>query len=352
MLERHERFYLTITIVGAIICLSPLFALNYLQFESDPTTTHTVSLGKLLLVLIPLTDLLLDFPANLISYFYPDERAFNRQVETSVVIRLTDIERLLFIMGVAIQSAVYFVPSTASTTTLNLVDSCSNKCGILLTLGPIIIFLHRCTTSFTHVRTTLLAVFLVIGMLFYTISSCFETGLYLSRTLETVGLAFSSASGLLFLFIVSVCATTYCRQKLGTSLARKILVSWLLSPIRRPSSRIDPNDPEVEDNDSDLYTNYIPAFHMLSIILIGLSNTLVPIIRYGDGHRRLLIFRNYITLVAEIIVLVIELRIRKNEIARGLVSYLLLDLLRWTPIHLLTLPFLFPYLLVDCPSRL
>ena len=143
MLERHERFYLIITIGGAIICLSPLFALNYLKFESNPTTTHTVSLGKLLLVLIPLTDLLLDFPAKLITYIYPDEGAFNRQVETSVVIRLTDIERLLFMMGVAIQSAVYFVPSTASITTLNIVDSCSNKCGILLTLGPIIIFLHN-----------------------------------------------------------------------------------------------------------------------------------------------------------------------------------------------------------------
>ena len=82
MSQRQDRFYLTITIAGAIICLSPLFALNYLNFESDPTTTHTVSLGKLLLVLIPLTDLLLDFPANVISYIYPDERAFNRQVES------------------------------------------------------------------------------------------------------------------------------------------------------------------------------------------------------------------------------------------------------------------------------
>ena len=322
MLERHERLYLTITIVGAIICLSPLFALNYLQFESDPTTTHTVSLGKLLLVLIPLTDLLLDFPANLISYFYPDERAFNRQVETSVVIRLTDIERLLFIMGVAIQSAVYFVPSTASTTTLNLVDSCSNKCGILLTLGPIVIFLHRCTTSFTHVRTTLLAIFLVLGLLFYTIASCFETGQYLSRTLSTLGLAFSSASGLLFLFIVSFCATTYCRQKLGTSLARKILVSWLLSSIRRSAKRIDPNDPEVEDNDSDLYTNYVPAIHMLSIIIIGVSSMLVATVKDEKALVHLTIFRNYVTLVAEIMVLVVELRIRKNEIARGLVSWL------------------------------
>ena len=110
MLERHERFYLTMTIFGAIICLSPLFVLNYLKFESNPTTTHTVSLGKLFLVLIPLTDLLLDLPANVISYIYNDGGAFNRQVEISVVIRLTDIERLLFMMGVAIQSAVYFVP--------------------------------------------------------------------------------------------------------------------------------------------------------------------------------------------------------------------------------------------------
>ena len=290
MLERHERFYLIITIGGAIICLSPLFALNYLKFESNPTTTHTVSLGKLLLVLIPLTDLLLDFPAKLITYIYPDEGAFNRQVETSVVIRLTDVERLLFIMGVAIQSAVYFVPSTASITTLNIVDSSSNKCGILLTLGPIIIFLHRCTTSFTHIRTTVLAINLGTGMLFYTISSCFESDQYLSRTLDTVGLAFTSASGLLFLFIVSLCATTYCREKLGTSLSRKILVSKLFNLIGRSSRRIDPNDPVVEDNDSELYTNYIPAFHMLSIILIGLSNTLVPIVKDGGSRGNILVF--------------------------------------------------------------
>ena len=67
-----------------------------------------------------------------------------------------------------------------------------------------------------------------------------------------------------------------------------------------------------------MYTNYIPAFHMLSsftlIICAGFvayRNTF-----YGvdvDDPRV------YVTIAAEVLVLVIELRIRKNEIVRGLV---------------------------------
>ena len=73
------------------------------------------------------------------------------------------------------------------------------------------------------------------------------------------------------------------------------------------------------DNDRELYSNYIPALHMLSLFVMGMANVYWKYARQSDETESLKI-RNYITLGAQIMVLVIELRIRKNEIARGLVS--------------------------------
>ena len=72
------------------------------------------------------------------------------------------------------------------------------------------------------------------------------------------------------------------------------------------------------DNDREMYTNYIPALHMVSCLIILFANS-STYLADRDDLTEAIDKKNYIILIAEIIVLVIELRIRKNEITRGLV---------------------------------
>ena len=318
---RWDSFYSSLIFAGTIISLSPLFFLNYKKFHVDVVNPHTVVPATFLVILIPLSDLLLDFVSRFISYLYPDEKAHNKRIESSVVIRLTDKERLLFIVGVAIQSAVYFVPNTADLSTISLVNSCSNNCSVLFCLGPIATFLQRCTTTFTHFRISALIITLLVSLSFYTTSYHFRYDGQTYNILVTTGRICGTITCLLFAFITFLCAKLYIAERLGTSDKRLIARRWLRRLLGLSMKDVYPIDTTTKkmDNDDELYRNYIPALHILSIIIIGVANMSVEF-NYNVDKTTALVIRNYITLSAQIMVLVIELRIRKNEIARGLVS--------------------------------
>ena len=306
------KFYWMSAVIGTIFCLSPLFFLGHRKFDTDIMDPHSVLPITFLVVIIPAADLMLDFPSHFMSHFYPNKKSARKYEGNSVVIRLTDIERLLFIFGVAIQSVIYFIPSSTSISTISIVNSCVNNCNVLLTIVPISIFLQRCTTAFTHLRTTVLLATLEIGLMFYTISFYYPRGSSMNLTISTIGNVFVTVSALIYVLIVFSCAVSYCRQKTGTSR------HWILELMNLSTVNIDVDVVDIVDNDNELYTNYVPALHMLSIILIATANFYVKL-SPQDTIAAAYEHRIYITLVAEVLVLVLELRIRKNEVARGLV---------------------------------
>jgi hypothetical protein len=69
-----------------------------------------------------------------------------------------------------------------------------------------------------------------------------------------------------------------------------------------------------------LYTNYIPALHMTTSIIIIFYNVYLSFLVNSDKLENFEM-KNYFVIASQIMVLVIELRIRKNEITRGLVRY-------------------------------
>ena len=319
MSKCQEFFYMSILFTGTIISLSPLFALNHLSFYTDVVIPGTLLPGSFLVIIIPAADLMLDFISQILFNFCPDQKACNKQVESSVVIRLSDRERFLFMVGVAFQSAVYFVPNTTDPTTAFLVSICCNNCSVLLTLGPIAIFLQRCTTTFTHLRTSTLLITLIIGLMFFTVSSYYRFGSNEYNVLATIGRLFVAISGILFSLTTFLCAKRYITEKLDTVEKRDIGRRWLRSSFRVSTQAVSPIVTKKVDSDDELYSNYIPALHMLSVIIIGLATISVEFASSG-GNVAAVVIKSYFTLAAEIMVLVIELRIRKNEIARGLVS--------------------------------
>ena len=311
-----DRFYLILITLGTLFCLSPLFFLNDMRFKVASVDPHSFLPLSFMVVIIPAADLILDLPSHLIAYLCPKKKSAMNYVDSTVVIRLTDFERLLFISGVALPSVIFFLPSSMDISMISIVNSCTNNCSVLLTVLPIVIFLRRCTTTFTHLRTSALLTTLVMGLVFYTISYYLEEGSYIKITTAMIGNILVTLSALLFLLVVMLCIISYCRQKMGKT-SIKSAVLWLTnSPTRLSTTTVNPDE---VDNDTELYTNYIPALHMLSITIIASANFYVKFSKF-DHVAAAYVHRIYITLIAEILVLVLELRIRKNEVARGLVS--------------------------------
>ena len=157
-----------------------------------------------------------------------------------------------------------------------------------------------------------------ISMVFLTISYLVGGRNPSYEMLLLTELVFSSVSGILFMGLILLCALKFCRSHLVTSDSRRKCTE-IISKLLRPHSSTSLRH-TAPTGDSDLYTNYIPALHMLSSVIIAYALVTATFSREEDAaHREER--RHLIMLAAEILVLVIELRIRKNEIARGLVSF-------------------------------
>ena len=199
------------------------------------------------------------------------------------MIRLSDRERFLFIVGVAFQSAVYFVPNTTHSTTVFLISIFCNNYSVLLTLGPLAIFLQRCTTTFTHPRTSTLLITLVVGLTFFTVSSYYHSGSNEFNVLATVGRLFVAISGILFSLTTYLCLERYITEKLGTTEKRDKGRRWLHSSFRISTKATSPIVTSKVDSDDELYSNYIPALHMFSVMIIGLATISVEFASSADN---------------------------------------------------------------------
>jgi hypothetical protein len=322
-----QRLNLAVSILGALISLAPLIAIqNEDKFNSDDkikfeigSTTYIQRSPSLLasffMVLIPAADLLLDLPAHVYSHFHQTGKSLNKPPENSVVVRLSDLERFTFIVGVSIQSSVWLLSVSANLSTFGIVYISTTNASALLALGPIITYLQRCTTTFTTVRATTIVMTTVLGILLSVISNFKRNDLTQYWILYRSGQAFIGLAGLIFASLVCLCAYKYCHLKLYSASNREALLSWL----RRTSTGSKNVEECSRENDRELYTNYIPALHMASMLTIVAAEFYMYSAK-GVAQARSYEQKNYIVITAEICVLVIELRIRKNEIARGLVS--------------------------------
>ena len=319
-----EEFNLLMTVVGATCCLIPLTLLgpnskHVIRDLSDVgknTDRHPISLGFLFVVIIPFTDLLLNVPSHIASFLSPVKTCSKRSSETKSIVRLTDFERFLFLLGMAIQSSMWFLPSSTDIRTLGAVSICVWNCHHILLLGPILVFLQRCTTTFTGCRTSFI---LFTGCLSLAISSTFNvlamdinfTAAHI--TSDIFGLLSGAGYGLLTI----TCSVKYFFDLAGTPSKRRSLITWLEIHTykRRVADAVMPSTTD-SDSDSELYTNYVPALHMISSAMLAAAATHKRFTTMSPGSS---LTSAIICLLAQILVLVVELRIRKNEITRGLV---------------------------------
>ena len=327
MSKISQRVNLTVGFISALLCLTPIMYLDEAKsFPTDDTIAFKITIGALVqrspsllasffVVLIPAADLLLDLPSKISSYWNCLSKS---STDTSVVVRLNDPERFLFMLGIGIQSSVWFLPPSADLSSLSIVYFCTTNASFLLVGGPLLTFLQRCTETFTTLRATIVTIAAVVG--FTTMSLCnfvrYDNRTY--HTLNAIGWFVAAIGGIIYASLILLCAVKYIRVKLLTPSDRKALFTWLRNSLRKSAFGAKCNKDKIDDNDSELYTNYIPAVHMAAMLMVIIASMSVGATT-GQNNIRAYESRNYAIIVAEIVVLVVELRIRKNEIARGLV---------------------------------
>ena len=325
------RLNLGLTIVGAVFCLSPLFFLDIgKSYSTDDVAFPRIRafipdrsvpiLASFFMVLIPAADLLIDFLSRIASFFlFKGKALIARPVNAGIVTRLSDIERLLFIIGVTMQSGVWFLPSDTDEVILGVHEICITNCSVLLLLGPIIIYLERCTTTFTERLSVTMLLMLTLGVFCSTSSFFFRQEKSIYTGLIFTGNIAATLAGVLFVFTVLLCfyrsyiLTRGCDCPFGISQPLKINES---------KSRNYKEDQSKIINDR-IYTHFIPFLHMISVLVIAAAN-FVTKFSTGDQRGAANKVKQYVTLGVEIVILVLEYRIRKNEVARGLVRMLLL----------------------------
>ena len=318
-----ENLNLIVTVVGAVGCLIPLTFLGPqsrhlmrdLSLEGKNVDLHPIILGFFFITIIPMTDLLLDVPRLITSYLCPVETFSKCSIESRSIVRLTDFERLLFLLGMANQSTIWFMPASTDLQTLGAVSICLWNCNQILLLGPILVFLQRCTTTYTERRTFVVLFSGTLGVFLRSSVGVLDMHTYDNALRITAeGLSFFSGAG--YALLILICAVKYAWHHIGSPLKRQNTLAWLRS--RTYKWRVsDVATPCSSSSDDELYSSYIPAVHMMSSALLAsaavndkfsdrsmLTNHLVTVV---------------ISLASQILVLVVELRIRKNEIARGLV---------------------------------
>ena len=325
----------TIIVVAALYCLTPLTYLpeqkKYI-FDEIASYEHMTAvliersaslLASFFIVIIPAADLLLDMPSHISSYFYPRPKSASNATESSRVLRLYDFERFLFIIGVGIESLVWFLSSRTDPASLGILYFSTSNASLILVIGPILTYLQRCTTTFTSLRVFSLVASLSAGLVILTTCGYYRRDQRIFITVVRTGTIILVTTGVALAALIAMCAFEYSRLKFIAMWSERAEISF---PKNQRGSQaqetktVESKDQRV-DNDNELYTNYIPALHMTTCLIIIFSNIYVHVVKskYPVGAFEA---KNFIVGVAEVIVLVTELRIRKNEIARGLVGAL------------------------------
>ena len=324
---KSQRFNLAVAVLTAAFCLCPLFMLtirkrftpdetiNYQYVTEGINERNSSQMSSLFVILIPAADLFLDFPFQNCSS-RRTVKSPKVSDKSSVIFRLNDIERLIFIIGVAIQSCVWFCPLSTDVVTLGLVYDTTTNASVLLVIIPILTYLQRSTTTFSTFRATLLASLSSFGIMLLTIGLFFQSDSIGRRTVVFIGWGVEGLSALIYISLIGLCAFKYLHPNLRTSLDRKAFLAQLINLFRRSVHGIEGK--QRNENIHEVYSNYIPALHMIATICLIVAFFGISLL---DGYDDATVYesRIYIIIASEIVVLVIELRIRKNEVARALV---------------------------------
>ena len=306
---------LSIVIIGSILSMIPLIAQssqpkqtlihddNYYYGALDGNVLAP-TLGFLYVVLVPLFDIIVEFPGRIYQTFFQSNKKMKKEDK---IVRLNDLERFMFIVGIA-SVCIPYLMRNSSQDYVHKAYVCVTCFSYNLTAGALLCFLQRCSSTFSPFRVLIMvictSVGAICGSILYLFLPLYQTILFISSIFFWLATAMFS-----FLMLLSVSLTLVERMD-----------SLRVINFRLTLSSIVNGDLSTDDG---WYELMIPAIHMISAGIILWLNSLwfLPAI-YIQGDVALLHMWSNATIVSALFVLVTEMRVRKNEVLRGLVSLL------------------------------
>jgi hypothetical protein len=324
--SKHDFILYFISIVGVLVCLWPLFLLDSLYtplanhkfiLSDDFVANHSIK-ASLFIVIIPLVDVLLDFCQNIWDWF--KEKKIQKKLHNDTAIyRLTEGERFVFIIGMILQSTISFLPSS----NIDIIDimviyDCTRTASQFFFLVPLLFYFKRCTTTFNIWITSSIIVPFSIGLMLFSLKILYHKENHvLHDQMQQSAVVFIVFAIILFLSTVFVSFCSYLIRVYSIVTDRPFCTNSFMNSIYNYLTRSKFDESQNDKNVDFMYTHLIPAMHMFAYVIISVGGLLriTRIISF--------VLFNTISLIGQTIVLVIELRIRKNEIARGLVEFLM-----------------------------
>ena len=307
------RLIFALALSGSVLSFLPFYSYFNTSFEEGTDDGVRSSylyresaIGTLILVMPTSMDIILDVLLLIISTITIGRSSITKKpIDPIVIVRLTLIERSLFVVGVAMQSIVILPPLNAPY--LPLLYRCAGNCSALLTICPILMFLERCTMTFSYPTTLSVSLFTAIGAACQSASYCYDSKTAEAKRIFFIGSLFFIFAAVIYLMTSILCISYYIRNNILRKNLHKNSASC-------PNPQGGLKEIKVID---EMFENYIPAAHIISGIMFVLLNAAWNFLTIGDGAQCAQI--SYVLIGIATWVLLVEYRIRKNEVERGLV---------------------------------
>ena len=225
--------------------------------------------------------------------------------------RLNTIERTLFIIGVLFQGATSLTPITTNYSLLNAVYICTNNLSTMLNIAPVTLFMGRIAAAWTP-RTVTLMICLVSTVSIVASFQCLvvddTSALYGQMNIvELVCIVLATA-----LFVVkSINMWMVC-----ISTVRRAADDDLMSGTRTPGEYAQVVWTKLA---SLMDANFAITFHCIALsVLFSLNLWWYTAIFTGAFTNRDTGTMNYVYMLSQALVLVVEMRVRHREVKSGL----------------------------------
>ena len=325
--EKVWYFNWGIVFVATVICMIPLFAyaqpqreghpvgdFSYLQTKTDATTLdndriqmltddQTFAVDQHATVLISALNLGIAIPSTFdlfVDIFVAISQKTNDQ-PTKEIVRLSLLERSVFLFGVICNGVYLLFPSDWNIMVISNIYNVFNNLSALLQAVPILIFLERSTKAFSPLWTS----FLVLTLSLSEVMWCCN---YLDVT-PNMRASFRSVNIICYGLSTwgTALTTLWC---LYDSLRHHRWFRWC-----RPVHQQDDITP-VLDAYENFNVNQVPALHMISLV-ISMVVCFVWYYLLSDITPNESYTLNTLFILAACLVMVIEMRVRANEVKHG-----------------------------------
>ena len=327
MVINYQLLNLSLCAIGVLLSFLPVYVGiadgtdNEQLYHNllDSIYYREASVSSLLITIPSAVDVLIDIffhVAVLLSKKLSNKKVSDKvkHINTSTILRLSTAERSTFIIGVACVSVFTLSSPTAtySSSSLALYYSLSNF-STILTMCSIMFFLERCSKMWTPVYTSSVVLFTNLGSVISSISYCFTINSDIYTVLNTTAAALICAACCIFFL---VCAVWVMQAILSYRRSEKISQDWISCIM------------EVFDETKgcrSFYKYYVPGIYTVAIMAFISSNVAWYFLQINlvEATATLICLQTAVAVV----VFVVEIRIRQNEVLSGLVSTLYLS--RW-----------------------